>query len=276
MIPLVLVPGIQGRWEYMRPTVEALSGHFRVVTFSLRHDAESLDGYVQQIVDELDRAGLADAVICGVSFGGLVALRFAAVHPQRTRALVLASTPAPGWTLRPRHRLYARLPWIFGPLFLIESPWRLRAEIAAAFPDRSARRAFRLEALRTIAAAPISLKQMAARALLMTTLNLEPDCARIAAPTLVVTGERALDHVVPVDGTSVYARMIAGARAVVLERTGHVGTITRPNAFAELVRAFVVRADGGWRETDSGADLRSTIEPQSAIRNPHSQGSDAA
>jgi pimeloyl-ACP methyl ester carboxylesterase len=64
------------------------------------------------------------------------------------------------------------------------------------------------------------------------------DCARVTAPTLVVTGERALDHVVPVDGSVGYVPLIRGARAVVLERTGHLGSITRPADFAAIVRDF--------------------------------------
>ena len=33
--PLVLVPGIQGRWEYMRPAIDALAPFFHVLTFAL-------------------------------------------------------------------------------------------------------------------------------------------------------------------------------------------------------------------------------------------------
>jgi pimeloyl-ACP methyl ester carboxylesterase len=88
---------------------------------------------------------------------------------------------------------------------------------------------------------------MAARARLISSDDVRPDCARIAAPTLVITGERHLDHVVPVDGSSEYLRLIPNARAAVLERTGHLGSITRPEAFAEIVRAFVM---------DVGADPR--------------------
>jgi len=245
----------------MRPTVDALSKHFRVTTFSLRGDARSIDDYAQQVVDALDERGIRDAVICGVSFGGLVALRLAATHPARTRALILASTPAPGFSLKPRHRLYARLPWIFGPLFLVESPWRLRKEIAAAFPQVRDRWAFRLAALRTVLTAPISLPQMAKRALLMSDVDSTADCARISTPTLVVTGESALDYVVPADGSLKYTELIAGARSVVLEKTGHVGTITQPKAFADIVHAFVVNAD---------------FNPQSAILNPQYKNPDAA
>jgi pimeloyl-ACP methyl ester carboxylesterase len=80
---------------------------------------------------------------------------------------------------------------------------------------------------------------MAERARSISTLDLADDCARIAAPTLVVTGEPGLDHVVPREGASAYIQTISGARGAVIERTGHLGVITRPDAFASLVRAFV-------------------------------------
>jgi len=82
MEPLVLVPGVQGRWEYMRRTVDALSAHFRVVTFSLR--GNSIDEYADQIAGALDERQIDRAIVCGVSFGGRVALRFAATARART------------------------------------------------------------------------------------------------------------------------------------------------------------------------------------------------
>jgi pimeloyl-ACP methyl ester carboxylesterase len=245
--PLVLIPGIQGRWEYMRPAVDALSEYFRVITFPLCGErasthafdpARGLDSYADQVTSVLDHAHLSCAIVCGVSFGGVVALRFAAGHPDRAAALVLASTPAPVWRLRPRHEIYVRAPWLFGPVFLAESPWRLRAELAAAFPDPGDRRRFRRDVLRTLVGAPLSLSRMAERARLMNGMDLRADCARISVPTLVVTGERGLDHVVPADDSANYARLISNARAVVVERTGHLGSITRPDMFAAIVRDF--------------------------------------
>src|SRR5206468_10587651 len=84
--PLVLIPGLQGRWEYMRATVDALATMFRVVTFSLCGErasglpcdsAHGLEDYAAQVAAALEEKGLDRAVICGISFGGLVALRFA-------------------------------------------------------------------------------------------------------------------------------------------------------------------------------------------------------
>ena len=247
--PLVLIPGLQGRWEYLRPAVDALSAFFRVLTFSLDDTTYGADGvppgttlgldrYADQVAAVMTEARVDRATICGVSFGGLIAVRFAALYPTRCDALILASTPRPALRLRRRHQIYVRAPWIFGPVFLAESPWRLRPEIRAAIPDARARRQFSGRTLRTLFSAPLSLSRMAARAQMISTEDVGPDCARITAPTLVVTGERHLDHVVPVDGSSEYLRLIPNARAAVIERTGHLGSITRPEAFAAIVRAF--------------------------------------
>jgi pimeloyl-ACP methyl ester carboxylesterase len=244
---LVLIPGIQGRWEYVRPSVDALSSAFRVITFPLCDEpsadfafdsSRGFGSYVEQVRAALDQRGVERAIVCGISFGGLVALHFASAHPDRTGGLVLASTPGPEWHLRRRHEIYARLPYLLGPLFLAETPWRLRRETAAAFPEMPARLQFAGLQLRTLFAAPLSLARMAGRARMVATCDAVAACARITAPTLVVTGEPALDHVVPVDASIAYLSLIRGARGVVLERTGHLGSITRPAAFAAIVRDF--------------------------------------
>lgn len=239
--PLVLIPGLQGRWEYMRPAVDALSTRFRVLTFSL--DGDDLDGYADQVESALSAKGIASATICGVSFGGLVAVRFAARYPDRCEALVLASTPRPALRLRRRHQIYLRAPWIFGPVFLAESPFRVRPELLSAMPEPRARRRFALHCARTLFSAPVSLPSMAARAQIITSVDVSADCERITAPTLVITGEPGLDHVVPVEGSSEYTRRIRNARAVVLERTGHLGSVTRPQLFCDVVHAFTSGGD---------------------------------
>lgn len=248
LAPLVLIPGIQGRCEYLRPAVEALARSFCVLTFPLCGERASgvgfdprlgLDNYVAQVVAILDAQRIDRAAICGVSFGGLAAVRVAARHPERTAALILASTPGPAWRLRRRHQIYARMPWLFGLLFLAESPFRLRRELVAAFPRRGDRYRFGIQQLRTLFTAPLSLSRMAERARLVSTIDLVDDCRRVRAPTLVLTGEPHLDRIVPVDSSSEYARLITGARIGVVERTGHLGSITRPRDFARLIEEFV-------------------------------------
>jgi len=225
---LVLVPGLPGPWQFARPAVDALAEHFRVLTLSLGPEC-TLDADVARIAAALDERGIERAIVCGISFGGLVALRFAATHPQRTSSLVLASTPGPGATLRPHHRLYARWPHLFGPVFAVETPFRLRREL-------------RWSQLTALVAAPTSFTKIARRAQLIELTDISADCRRVAAPTLVVTGEPRLDRVVPVGNTLEYLRAISGSQHVTLEATGHLGSITRAGRFAEMVSVFVERA----------------------------------
>jgi len=252
--PLVLIPGLQGRWEYTQPTVDALARQFRVITFSLGDERtepfpfepdRGFDSYADHVAAVLDTAGVTRAIVCGISFGGLVALRFAVRQPERVSALVLASAPGPGWHLKPRHEAYARHPWLCGPLFLVEAPLRAQPELKASLPRTADRLQFSRQILRTLATAPVSLTRMAWRARLIGTYDSSVDCARISTPALVVTGEAHLDHVVTVEGSSRYADLIPNARRVVLVNTGHQGTLVHPDLFAETVRDFVDAVESG-------------------------------
>ena len=82
--PVVLVPGIQGRWEWTQPAVDALSQRCRVITFSLADEptsgaafdeASGFDCYLRQIKDALDVTGVKSAVICGISYGSFMTVR---------------------------------------------------------------------------------------------------------------------------------------------------------------------------------------------------------
>jgi pimeloyl-ACP methyl ester carboxylesterase len=250
---VVLVPGIQGRWEWMRPTVRALAARCRVLTASLPGDPGSgvPQGEVQgfeNLVQHLDwqrvRAGLERVAVCGVSFGGLVALAYAAGHPGRVTALVLVSTPGPRWRPDRRVRRYVAHPVLLAPLFAGGSPARLAPEILRALDGWWARVAFTASHLGRVLAFPMSPSRMSARVEMSDTVDFLALCRGVRAPALVVTGEPELDRVVNVEGTREYVAAIDGARALTLERTGHIGLVTRPERFAEIVGSFVTAHDG--------------------------------
>ncbi len=105
-IPIVLIPGLQGRWEWMRPAVTALAKHNRVLSFSLCDErtspfpcdpAKAFENYISQVEMALDRARIDRAVIAGVSYGGLIATEFAARNPDRVSGLVLANALHASW-----------------------------------------------------------------------------------------------------------------------------------------------------------------------------------
>jgi len=102
-----------------------------------------------------------------------------------------------------------------------------------------------------------SPRLMARRARLVASLDVERQLARVKCPTLVVTGEATLDRVVPVALTREYHRIWPHAIQAVLERTGHLGLITRAEEFARMVASFADQAEQRDR-TDQNANRTST------------------
>jgi 3-oxoadipate enol-lactonase len=257
--PLVVIPGIQGRWEWMKPGVAALARRCRVITFSLADEptcggeydsAAGFDCYVRQIAAALDARGVAHAAICGVSYGGLIAAAFAARYPERTAALVLVSAVPPSWKPDARVQFYLRAPRLLSPVFALAS-LRMYKEIAAASGSAAAGAFAAARHACNVLAHPFSPMRMARRVHAVTGIELRDELAAVHVPTLVVTGDPLLDRVVPVRMTRQYLTMWPHASHVTIERSGHLGLITRPDEFAEIVAAFVTRA-AGTRERQEG------------------------
>jgi 3-oxoadipate enol-lactonase len=247
--PLVIVQPLQGRWEWTRELLRDLARHYRVISYSLSGDLGSgqrmdpqagFDGFVRQLEDVIDGAGITGrAALCGISFGGVVAARYAARHPDRVSRLIVASSPGPGWKPNPAQEGYVARPWLTLPAFGMAALSRAGHEVAAALPDWPGRLMFFARYGVRAVRFPAMPHLMARRVRLMQDLDLAGDCARISAPTLVITGEPGLDLVVPVDSTKRYAELIANARLELMDRTGHLGVLTQPARFARLVKEFV-------------------------------------
>jgi pimeloyl-ACP methyl ester carboxylesterase len=245
--PLVIVPGIQGRWEWFHAVIDALAQTYRVLTFSLGDEpsarwaaaTDSVDAYADQIAAALDSRHIGAATICGVSFGGLVALRFAARAPERTRSLILISVPGPDWHLSRRHERYTRTPWLFAPFFAVGAARRLHREVRVVFPRLFDELRFIAAYLTTAVMAPGSVFRIARRARIISAHDRAADARAVACPTLIIHGDPSLDHVVDVHGTRQYSQLIRGACVSLIERTGHLGFATRPRAFARIVQRFL-------------------------------------
>jgi pimeloyl-ACP methyl ester carboxylesterase len=257
--PLVLIPGLHGRWEWMRPTVAALSKRFRVLTFSLAGERSSrypldprigFDSFLSQIDQVMDRAAVPSAFVCGVSYGGLVAMRYAGTRPDRVKGLALASALAPGFVPDARARFYMRAPRLLMPLFFVDGCRRSRREVRAALPRLGDRLRFGLRQSWYVATALPTPSLMRDRLRLLDNVDFSSAAANVTAPALVITGDPDLDSVVPVNNTLRYERLLPRVEVVHMRGTGHHGTLTQPEDFARHLDSFATRvsADAGPRQ----------------------------
>ncbi len=115
---LVLAPGTMSHlaisWSEPRlaQTIERLSRFARLIRFDKRGtgmsdrvtDAATLEERTDDIRAVMDAAGSGSAVVMGISEGGSMACVFAAMHPTRTRALIV-------WGCQARTTRTADYPW---------------------------------------------------------------------------------------------------------------------------------------------------------------------
>jgi 3-oxoadipate enol-lactonase len=82
--PLVLLHGIGTGPDAWQPQIDELAPTRQVL-------APALEPSLARAVAQLDGLGLPRADICGLSFGSIVALRYALEHPERVSRLVLTA-----------------------------------------------------------------------------------------------------------------------------------------------------------------------------------------
>ena len=268
--PVVLIPGIQGRWEWMAPTVEALQAGHRVITFSLQELRPGVDrqgdfrAWTRAIDEALDRAHERQVSLIGISFGGLIAARYAAHRPDRVTSLIIASAPSPSWKPAADDRFCMKWPYLSLPYFGARALGRLVPELLQSRGNWPLRLQFLKEHVARGLKAPLEPRLMAQWVREFVGYDLAADCEQITAPTLVVTGESKLDRVVPVYETKRYLNLIPGSTHQILASTGHLGAISKPYRFAELAGQFIYAAQSAARTSS-----RTAAERAQAARNRH-------
>jgi pimeloyl-ACP methyl ester carboxylesterase len=246
-VAVVMLPGIQGRWEWMTPAVDALAKSCRLITFSLCDEpssgfpvdhARGVENYLDQLETVFHRLALSEAVLIGVSYAGPIAMEFAVRHPDRVRGLLLVSALPPDWQPDRRARFYLRAPRLFSPVFFVDAPLRAQREVRAALPTIAEQLRFSIGQTTRLFQAFLSPSRMATRLQWLGQFQFS-DPSGFRKPTMVVTGEPGLDRVVRPELTRRYLDALPGARYAMIPRTGHLGSLTRPTAFAEIVHRFV-------------------------------------
>lgn len=238
-----------GLWDRVVPHLLA---DFRVLRMDTRghgaSDAPGGDYSLAMLAADaqavLDAAGVARAWVCGVSLGGMIAMRLALDAPERISGLVLACTSAgmdhEAWETRRRTVLDQGLGAIeemaLGRFFAEDFRRTHRAEV------ETVRQGLRALDRNGYAGCCAAIRDM----------DLLNGLGAIRAPTLVIGG--AKDVSTPFEGHgSLIAEAIPGAEAEILE-TAHLACIEAPLDFAAAVRdvfAGPVRADAGADAADA-------------------------
>ncbi len=216
----VFCHGLGGSGEgFEQNDMDWYAGHFRTVSWDNRGlgrsgpaSRYSLPLYAADLNALLDHLDIERAVIFGVSWGGVLTLRFVLDYPQRCAAIVVDSTSSEVNAAASEN-------------------WYMRGELArhgeAALAGREMAAAF--EGHVTVSAAPTAsaipaehVESYVAQSRAVAGLRehpLTPQLGAISCPTLAIGGGR--DAVAGAGGTVIIGRAIAGARTEILAEAGH-------------------------------------------------------
>ena len=232
---LVLLHGIGSSGDAFLPQAPAFAKRWRVLApdapgYGASDDppaAPGIDGFADAVARLLDDTGIDQAVLLGLSWGGVIATRFALRHPGRLRALVLADTsrgsgfdPERAAMMAERAAQYAADPVGFvrdrTPLLVADTTPASVVTAVASIMDRACR-------MPGYGYAAASLGET----------DHTPDLGRIDVPTLVLVGQH--DRVCPPSDSRILANGIPGAAYVEVPDTGHLPNQERPEAFNLVV-----------------------------------------
>lgn len=184
-------------------------------------------------LEELDRAGVDRAVVCGLSMGGYVALELWRRAPERFAGVVLANTRAGADSeegAAARRTLADRLR-AEGTAFFVESPPPLLSDDAQGELRSLVRRLMAEQTPEAIAAAATGMAERP---------DSTGDLAGIDVPALVVTSSK--DTLIPPEVSSEMASQIPGAELAVIEGAGHLSNLEAPDEFNRLLEQHLERS----------------------------------
>lgn len=248
--PVLLIhgsgPGVTA-WANWRLTLDALSARFRVIAPDMVGFGytEGIDGgihdkriWVDHLAALLDTLGLDRVSVVGNSFGGAIAIAFAAAYPDRVHRLALMGAVGISFPITPALDFV----WGYEPSldnmrrtmgYLSSRPERLSDDLIQSRYEASRRPGAHAPYHATFGRTP---RQQHIEMLAST----EAEVAAIPHETLIMHG--AIDQVIPVDLSHRLYGLIPHADLHVFGGCGHWVQIERAATFNHILAGFL--ADG--------------------------------
>jgi proline iminopeptidase len=203
---------------------------------------QSMDSQVADLDAVRQALGLTRFALLGDSYGGLVAMAYAAAHPEHIAKLILSDSPGPSW-----HDIVHVLPDVFPD---IEEENKQEAQKLGPSTEAAARAGLRnhfrmifystqkcdayMSHMGDLGFEP-AVSEAVAKA--TADLDLTPKLADFKFPTLVITGRYDM-NVAPLTAWRL-AHAIPGAKLVFFEQSGHLPSYEEPEKYVEVLEGFL-------------------------------------
>lgn len=235
---LVFANSLGTDFRIWRDVIVRLAGDFAIVLYDKRgHGLSdlgqmpySIEDHATDLAGLLDFLSVKDAVICGLSVGGLIAQSLYQRRPDLVRALILCDTAhkigtADSWNARIAQVEAA------GIESIVDAVMERWFTPAFRRPENIAFGGYCNMLIRQPAAGYV------ATCAALRDADLTEAARKIAVPTICIVGDQ--DGSTPPELVLSMAKLIPNARYEVIKDAGHIPCVEQPEALTEVIRAFI-------------------------------------
>ncbi len=241
-------PGLSHIYMLQNDVWTRLAMHRQIVFYDQRGTGKSkqvkpdaswgMDAQVADMEAVRARLGFAKFDLVGDSYGGLLAMAYAAAHPEHVEKLVLSDSAAPAWK-----DIVRVLPDVYPDVLeriAVHGPasgthaadQRIRDHFLMLFYSEANRDAY-LAGVKDLGSVP---EVSAAVQKATSALGLTPELPKFKFPTMVITGRFDM-NVTPLTAWKIY-KAIPGAKFVVFEKSGHLPSYEEPDKYVSVLDEF--------------------------------------
>lgn len=241
-VPIILIHGLSLDHTMWNPQIDALKDKFRVIAYDVRGHGQSMVGdgqytnkmFANDLIDLMDYLEIKQAVLCGLSLGGGIALRAYEMYPHRIKALVLCDARGESDTNETKY-------WREDSIDLIKNNG------LETFANELADIIFAPETFNThpevvefiknliISNSPTAicgtLLALAART------DMTHVLPKIKVPTLIMVGEK--DNMTPLRASQIINKGIINSKLKIISKAGHISNLENIEEFNHNLLKFL-------------------------------------
>lgn len=245
-LPVILIHGMALDQTMWTPQIPVLKKLYRVVTYDIRghglSDAGDGQYTYKMLADDLirlmDYLDIDQAVLCGLSMGGAIALRAYDMYPHRIRALILSDARSEADSNETKY-------WRENSIESIKN--KGLETFADEFVTKIfARESFRRhpEAVKLIRNTVLSSSPEAVCGVLLAQAartDMKHVLSKITAPTLIMVGEH--DDFTPISSSQMMHDEIVNSEFNIISKAGHMSNLENPEEFNHNLMEFLGKLD---------------------------------
>jgi proline iminopeptidase len=191
--------------------------------------SQNIEAQIADLEAVRSRFAFAKFNLVGDSYGGFLAMAYAAAHPEHVEKLILSDSAAPAMK-----NIVRVLPQVFPDMPRSSDPQeQLRNHFRMLFYSEEKRDAY-LAGAKDLGSTP---QVGAAVSRAISNVDLTPQLAKFSFPTMVITGRYDM-NVAPLTAWNIY-KAIPGSKFVVFAKSGHLPSYEEPDKYVETVEAFL-------------------------------------